>query len=136
MTLLDDLRTTLDRFGIGHGPAVVAVSGGADSTALLYMLAEARPDLELICAHLDHGLRGEESDRDAALVANHARALEIEHRIVRAYPDKHLIRRRGLEAAAREVRYRELEAIRAEIGSGWISRGTRWTTRPRRCCRS
>ncbi|MEW6221269.1 MAG: ATP-binding protein, partial [Thermodesulfobacteriota bacterium] len=50
---------------------VVAVSGGADSMALLALLQALAPELalsRLVVAHLDHGLRGEEASADATLV--------------------------------------------------------------------
>ena len=53
------------------GAAVIAaVSGGADSMALLFLLDEIREEfsLKLSVAHINHGLRGEEADRDEALV--------------------------------------------------------------------
>lgn len=52
------------------GAVVVAVSGGPDSTVLLHALTRAAPGLalELVAAHLDHGLR-RESKRDAQAVA-------------------------------------------------------------------
>jgi tRNA(Ile)-lysidine synthase len=51
------------------GRWAVAVSGGADSVALLTLLREHRPELELCVAHLNHQARGEESDADADFVA-------------------------------------------------------------------
>ncbi len=50
----------------------VAVSGGADSVALLYLLVALAPRwcLQLTVLHLDHGLRGAESDEDAQFVAS------------------------------------------------------------------
>ena len=57
---------------------LVAVSGGADSTALLLALGELRGKgllgVELKAAHLDHGLRGEEGAGDARWVEQFARA--------------------------------------------------------------
>ena len=48
---------------------VVAASGGADSTALLEILFQIRPDPDrTIAAHYNHALRGEESDADQAFV--------------------------------------------------------------------
>ncbi|GAB4110383.1 MAG: tRNA lysidine(34) synthetase TilS [Roseiflexaceae bacterium] len=63
-----------------HGAAVlVAVSGGPDSLALLYWLAEQRErlGLRLHVAHLDHGLRGDESAAEARFVAEQAAQLGI-----------------------------------------------------------
>jgi tRNA(Ile)-lysidine synthase len=58
---------------------LVAVSGGADSTALLLALAAWAPRhrATLVAAHLHHGLRGKEADRDAAHVRALCRALRI-----------------------------------------------------------
>ena len=64
------------RCGIARGGLlVVAVSGGPDSLALLHALARSRPvtSLEIHAAHLDHGLRGEESRADAAFVSRACR---------------------------------------------------------------
>ncbi|RME41110.1 MAG: tRNA(Ile)-lysidine synthetase, partial [Planctomycetota bacterium] len=60
---------------------VVGVSGGADSTALLHLLCDVnRSDdwrLTLHVAHLNHRLRGEESEADAAFVQAAADALSL-----------------------------------------------------------
>jgi tRNA(Ile)-lysidine synthase len=58
---------------------LVAVSGGPDSVALLHLLIQIRPmlGLELGLAHYDHGLRGEDSRRDADFVADLAQRLGL-----------------------------------------------------------
>src|SRR5271169_1004117 len=58
----------------------VAVSGGADSAALLRVLLELRAELGivLLVAHFNHGLRGEASDADQAFVAELAAQHELE----------------------------------------------------------
>ncbi|MHB9073367.1 MAG: tRNA lysidine(34) synthetase TilS [Desulfobaccales bacterium] len=58
---------------------LVAVSGGPDSVALLHLLIRLRPmlGLELGVAHFDHGLRGEDSRRDADFVAGLAQRLGL-----------------------------------------------------------
>lgn len=68
-----------DRLGFEKGPMVVAVSGGLDSMALLHALATLRRKFswELSVAHANHGLRGEESDRDAAFVEATAKELQL-----------------------------------------------------------
>ena len=87
---------------------LVAVSGGGDSLALLYALhqAQAEFDLRLCGAHLNHALRGAESDADAAFVAAAFRRLGIPYTLQRAdvaaYRRAH---RLSIEAAARRVRY-------------------------------
>ncbi|MDQ1523491.1 MAG: tRNA(Ile)-lysidine synthase [Pyrinomonadaceae bacterium] len=92
------------------GRVIVAVSGGADSTALLLALDElkraGRLRLTLKVAHLDHELRGEASTLDARFVEELAGALGYEAIIGRA-PVKRRARatRDNLEQAARRERY-------------------------------
>lgn len=57
---------------------VIAVSGGADSTALLQLIFDLRPDPQkTIVAHYNHALRGDESDADQAFVESHAQRLGL-----------------------------------------------------------
>ena len=101
----------------GQQRLLVAVSGGPDSVCLLHVLARLRGELgiKLHLAHLDHRLRGAESEADASYVARLAGHLgvpaTIEKRDVGAYQRK---KRISLEEAAREVRYRFL-ADTAEV---------------------
>lgn len=87
---------------------LVAVSGGQDSVCLLHILANLRKELnvDLHVAHLDHCLRGAESEADARYVARLAKKLgipaTIEKRDVKAFQKRHKL---SLEEAAREVRY-------------------------------
>ena len=70
--LLHTVKATVKKHGMfAQGESiVVGVSGGADSVALLHVLLQLREEwnLSLIVAHVNHGLRGEESDRDQAFV--------------------------------------------------------------------
>ncbi len=97
---------------------MVAVSGGADSTALLLALDEllksGRLELCLTVAHLDHGLRGERGAEDARWVAELAGRLGYETVIARAsVGERARLRRDNLEQAARRARYEFLsEAAR------------------------
>src|SRR5687768_15840033 len=61
------------------GLVVIAVSGGPDSVALLHALHEIRErlGLEILVAHLDHGIRGEDAIADAASVGELAGRLEL-----------------------------------------------------------
>lgn len=87
---------------------ICAVSGGKDSMALLHALWALGPKLGLTvsCAHMNHQLRGDESRRDAAFVADFCEKngipLATETADVRAYAKKHGI---GIEEAARVLRY-------------------------------
>ena len=96
-----------------------AVSGGADSMALLHLLwsQRAEKELEIFAAHYEHGLRGEESLRDAAFVEDWCRAHELPcavgHGDAAAYAVKEGL---SVEDAARRLRYAFLEATAQELG--------------------
>jgi tRNA(Ile)-lysidine synthase len=98
----------------------VAVSGGADSVCLLYILAGLKQELgiDMHIAHLNHELRGGESAADAKYVVGLAKRLGIpatvESRDVKVYRKQH---RLSLEEAAREVRYDFLSAVAKEAGA-------------------
>ena len=85
---------------------LVAVSGGADSVALLHLLIEAGFSNLVVC-HLDHGLRGKQSKSDARFVASlakaHHLACEIGHENVAALAKEKSL---SLETAGREARHR------------------------------
>lgn len=93
-----------------------AVSGGADSVALLFALylLKDKLHLQLAAAHFNHHLRGEESDRDEAFVREFCHRYDIpltvgEGTIVPG--------RKGLEAAARDARYAFLRSLPGKIAT-------------------
>ena len=95
---------------------VCAVSGGADSMALLwalYLLKEEW-DLEISAAHFNHHLRGEESDRDEAFVREFCDGYGIPLHVGSGHivPGK-----KGLEAAARDARYAFLRSLSGKIAT-------------------
>jgi tRNA(Ile)-lysidine synthase len=86
----------------------VAVSGGADSVALLRVLLELRQELGVVLAvaHFNHGLRGAESDGDQAFVAELARQSGLEFFAgVADVRDHAVLNKLSVEAAGRELRY-------------------------------
>lgn len=96
---------------------LAAVSGGADSVALLSLLRELPDGPSLVAAHFEHGIRGEESLADAAFV----RALCAEWGVplVEGSADVPALAREkgvGLEQAAREARYAFLRRAARENG--------------------
>ncbi len=105
---------------------LVAVSGGPDSTALLHILASLRPVLNcsLVCAHVDHGLRPDEAEQEAAIIQRLARSLGVPFFIYRVDVLSHG-RQHGLslEHAARELRYACLRGCAREQGAALIAVG-------------
>ena len=102
---------------ISQGDRIVcAVSGGADSMALLWALYLLRDKLNITleCAHFNHQLRGEESDRDAAFVKNFC---EDYHIPFHYGTEKVITGEKGLEAAARDARYRFLGSLPGKIAT-------------------
>ena len=92
----------------------VAVSGGADSVALLLLLLEMRAELGIVLsvAHVNHKLRAQESEEDAEFVARlaekhglqlHIQNAPIERLAKKNQPHSDIIP--GMEAAARDLRY-------------------------------
>ena len=98
------------------GLHLVALSGGADSVALLLILDKLGYHVE--AAHCNFRLRGEESDRDEAFVrqlcAAHQIPLHLAHFDTREYAALHKV---SIEMAARELRYRYFEQLRLDIGA-------------------
>ena len=95
---------------------ICAVSGGADSMALLwamYLLKE-KLGIQLSAAHFNHHLRGAESDRDEAFVRDFCDGYGINLYLGSAEvtPDK-----KGLEAAARDARYAFLRTLPGKIAT-------------------
>ena len=102
-----------------------AVSGGADSLALLHaMRTLAGPrGWRLAVVTVDHGLRSG-SAADAAFVVDHAKALRLDARLETLAPaDLARHRRAGQEGAARAARYEALWRAAGELGCGWLATG-------------
>ena len=102
------------------GKILVAVSGGADSVALLRVLAAIGCDC--IAAHCDFHLRGDESDRDEAFVRALCHNIGIKLQCtgfdVEAYKKSHGV---STEMACRELRYEWFERQRASTGCAFIA---------------
>jgi tRNA(Ile)-lysidine synthase len=105
---------------------VVGVSGGADSVCLLHVLAKWQKGLgiKLHVAHLNHQLRGVESEADAKYVSNLAGSLGIPITIDRQDVAAYRIERNfSVEEAARELRYAFLARVAREVGANRIAIG-------------
>ena len=98
---------------------LVALSGGADSVALLTVLCELGYHVEAV--HCNFHLRGAESDRDEAFCQAlcHQRQIPFHqvHFDTKAYAQLHRV---SIEMAARELRYRYFEQLRKDIGAAGI----------------
>ena len=102
-----------------EGLHLVALSGGADSVALLLIMKQLGYRIE--AAHCNFQLRGEESERDEAFVCALCEEQNIPihraHFDTREYAALHKV---SIEMAARELRYRYFEQLRQDIGADTI----------------
>ena len=121
------VRDPLRRAGVTPGVRlVVAVSGGPDSLALLYALHNLASEFgfELHGAHLNHNLRGADSDADAAFVEQTLRSLDIpctvEQADVSAFRQAQKI---SLEDAARRLRYDFFARVADEQSADFLALG-------------
>lgn len=95
---------------------ICAVSGGADSVALLFAfyLLKEKLNITLEAAHFNHHLRGEESNRDEAFVRDFCDRYDIPLHVSGAEVKSG---KKGLEAAAREARYGFLRSLPGKIAT-------------------
>jgi tRNA(Ile)-lysidine synthase len=103
---------------------LVAVSGGADSVALLRGLSQLRVTGEgrLVVAHFNHKLRGAESDVDQEFVESLAREVGLEYALGAAAESLHASHGgQGLEGAAREARYEFLAQVADQYGARYVA---------------
>jgi len=101
----------------GKPVIVAAVSGGPDSIFLLHELVRGKEG-RVVIAHVNHGVRGEESDKDQAMVEDIARTLRLEKEIYvgmgRGFPP-------GFEKHARNVRHEFLKRLSGKYGAAKIA---------------
>ncbi len=120
-------KTIKKRRMIQKGDTVlVGVSGGVDSVALLHVLCRLAPDfnVNLGVAHMNHGLRGEESERDAGFVQSLAKSLDLPYFMdkcdTKTYAKNNNLTK---EEAARHLRYNFYLRIGRERRFGKIALG-------------
>lgn len=103
---------------------LIAVSGGADSVALVYALHFLKEQyrVSIALAHLNHRIRGRAADQDAQFVKELAWRLGL-HCVQERTDVPRMARERGisLEMAARESRYKFLERTACEVGANCIA---------------
>lgn len=99
----------------------VAVSGGADSVALLHALATRGTGARIVVAHFHHGLRGVDADMDAQFVIGLAEGLGL---VVSIGHWRRATEPPGrVESAARTARYAFLQDVAAQYGARYLATG-------------
>lgn len=117
------ILSAMRSLGLTDMRLIVACSGGVDSLALTDVLARLKKQLglELVVAHFEHGIRGEESRSDAFFVEKVARARRLPF-VIRSgdAPAEAAARGISLETAARSLRYEFLGQVRRERDASYI----------------
>lgn len=109
--LIYAVKDSANKFNFYNKKLLVAVSGGADSVALLFSLVTIQDEFEfdIFAVHIDHGIRGASSQRDAEFVSNLCKKLDVPlytHRV------SGLLELNGsLENNARKVRYKAFAKV-------------------------
>ncbi len=122
--MLSRLRAAVFRDDLENRRVLAAVSGGADSVALLRLLCLARDEgfLTLRAAHYEHGIRGEDSLADMRFVQELCEKLGVELVTGRgSVPEEAARAGEGLESCARRLRHTFLEEARKEQGCELIA---------------
>ncbi len=108
--MIDKVKSTVEKYNMlpKGAKVVVALSGGSDSMALLSVLNSVRKEysIELSAAHVNHGLRGKDADRDEEFVARKCEELGIPVHILRVDVAAEAKKSgEGLEECGRRIRY-------------------------------
>ncbi|MCH5325059.1 MAG: tRNA lysidine(34) synthetase TilS [Eubacterium sp.] len=100
------------------GCVIAAVSGGADSVALLLALYEAKDEFgfTLKACHINHCLRGEESDRDERFVRTLCKRLDLPLYVRKVKVGRLVRQHESIEECARRVRYEFFDELNALYG--------------------
>ncbi len=128
MTLIHKVKSYIAEHDLlpARSSLVVGVSGGADSLCLLHVLVQLRAPLELAlrAAHLNHRLRGEESDADELYVRQIAEIWDVPLTVDgEDVASQAVTNGMGIEEAARQARYRFLGVVAGQVGAGTVCVG-------------
>lgn len=122
--LISRIFKNIQRQGLLHhyDNVLVAISGGADSTALLSILKELPLDLNLTAVYVNHGLRPHETADEENFLFGFCHRLSVPLRIERVnVPDYAKKQKKSIEESARELRYNALHALRRQTASRVIA---------------
>lgn len=126
MSIVERIETVIEdnRLIAANDRVIVAVSGGSDSLALLYLLREIKMPLQLLAVYIDHGLRPQETPHERQAIEHCCRSLGIPY-MMRSVDIHRLIaeEKRSPEEAARILRYQALEEVCRENGAQVIATG-------------
>ncbi|GBE40640.1 tRNA(Ile)-lysidine synthase [bacterium BMS3Bbin09] len=128
MELIERVSSTIKKFNMfpGGGRVLIGLSGGPDSVCLTIILDKLKGDLDisLSAVYIDHGLRPEETGKEAEFCRSFCKERGInfieESVNVKEHAEEGGI---NLQEAARELRYQKLEEISARTGTEYIALG-------------
>lgn len=125
-TLEDEFahRVKLSELLVPGSTVVLAVSGGIDSMVMLHLFGAIRTewDLHLAVAHINHQLRGDESDGDEAFVRRASQLLDIPFACKRVATLEHAASTHlSKQEAARNLRYEFLEEVRQQLKADCVA---------------
>lgn len=124
--LIQDVEKAVEGYGmLNNGDSVIcAVSGGADSVCLLYVMLELRSkyNLTLYCANVNHKIRGEEANRDSLFVKElcEKEGIELFYKEIDV-PKLSKQRHIGEEECGRQVRYEFFNDISKKLGNAKVA---------------
>lgn len=126
--MLNKVEKTIQKFNLiePHDRVLVAVSGGADSLALLHCLYRLRDKyaLTLIVAHLNHSFRGKDADSDAEYVRQLSQKLGLDH-VIKKINVPELLAKKSVspQEGAREIRYAFLKNTAQQYNCNKVALG-------------
>ena len=120
--MIQKVNTFIEKHALFEGvhSAIIGVSGGADSMCLLDLL-HRRGDIALTAVHVNHGIRGDEAQRDEMFVKQACADRDVPLVVVRAdVPEIARAEGRGLEETGRQVRYSAFRRVQQQVGADCI----------------
>lgn len=113
----NEFHSKLSEYVSSKDTVIAGVSGGPDSTALIYLLKKysLKTPCKIIVAHVNHGIRGRDALLDEKFVKNLAESLSL-----KCFVKKAKLTGPGLEEKGRILRREFFENLRKKFGAEWI----------------